>query len=138
MAMPRTLDADELDGLLAGGRSYRSVAVVDAVRLTEDSEWATANGDPLSASAGDWMLSDGGDHWSVAPDVFAASYEPVGDGRYAKTATVTAIQLTAPFAVDTLEGVATGAAGDWLVRNPTGECWPVPAETFSKRYELAS
>jgi hypothetical protein len=133
--MPQTLGTEDLDGLLARGRSYRSVSVVTAQRLPDDYEWTTPNGDALSAVAGDWLLSDGADQWSVADDVFAKSYRPIGDGRYEKTATVIAVRLDEPFAVQTLEGVATGAAGDWLVRNPTGESWPIPAATFAKRYE---
>jgi hypothetical protein len=39
------------------------------------------------------------------------------------------------FTLQTLEGLATGAPGDWLVRNPSGECWPVPADVFESRYE---
>lgn len=135
--MPQTLGTAELDGLLAGGRSYLSVAMVRARRLTEELGWTTANGDRLHAVAGDWLLSDGSDEWTVTNDVFTASYRALGDGSYQKTATVTAVQLDEPFAVDTLEGVATGAAGDWLVRNPTGESWPIPAATFAKRYRLA-
>jgi hypothetical protein len=136
--MPKPLSPEKLDALLAGGKTYGSVLVVRAVQVTEDSSWTTEQGDELNARAGDWWVTDGDDRWSVTAGVFAATYEPVGDEGFRKTATVTAVQLDEPFAVDTLEGVATGAAGDWLVRNQTGECWPVPAAVFARRYRLAT
>lgn len=136
--MPQPLSPDKLDALLAGGKTYGSVLVVRAVQVTEDSSWTTEQGDELNAHAGDWWVIDGDDRWSVTAGVFAATYEPVGDEGFRKTATVTAVQLDEPFAVDTLEGVATGAPGDWLVRNQTGECWPVPAAVFARRYRLAA
>jgi hypothetical protein len=132
--MPHTLSAEELDDLLAAGRTYASVVIVRAVQIAEDSEWTTERGDRLSARPGDWWVIDGDERWSVASDVFAATYETVGGEHFRKKATVTAVQLDKPFAVATLEGVATGEPGDWLVRNPTGECWPVPSEVFAKRY----
>ena len=136
--MPQTLSTEELDDLLATGQTYGSVVVVRAVRVNEDTSWTTERGDPLSARAGDWWVIDGDDRWSVTADVFDATYESVGDDRFRKTPTVTAVQLNEPFAVQTLEGVATGAPGDWLVRNQTGECWPVGAKVFARRYQLST
>ena len=136
--MAQTLRPERLDALLATGQTYGSALVVQAVQVTEDSSWTTAHGDRLKARAGDWWVFDGDDRWSVTADVFAATYEAVGDEGFRKTATVTAVQVDEPFAVDTLEGVATGAPGDWLVRNQTGECWPVPADVFARRYRLST
>jgi len=136
--MPQTLSTERLDALLAAGKTYGSGLVVRAVPVTQDSGWNTDHGDRLNAEAGDWWVIDGDDRWSVSAEVFAATYAPVGDETYRKTATVTAVQLDEPFAVETLEGVATGVAGDWLVRNETGECWPVPASVFARRYRLST
>jgi len=133
--MPRTLGADEIVALLRDGHTYRSTVVVRAVHVAEESEWTTSHGDVLTAKAGDWWVIDGDDRWSVSDDVFAATYASAGGGRYRKSATVTAVPVAEAFAVRTLEGLAGGEPGDWLVRNPTGECWPVPNAVFTKRYE---
>jgi hypothetical protein len=132
--MPKTLSAEQLDDLLAAGRTYASVVTVRAVQVAEDSEWTTERGDRLSARAGDWWVIDGDERWSVASDVFTTTYEAVGGEHFRKKATVKAVQLDRAFAVDTLEGLSTGEPGDWLVRNPTGECWPVPQGAFATRY----
>jgi hypothetical protein len=136
--MSRQLDDAEIATLLAGGETYRSSVVVRATRVPEDSNWNTPTGDPLKANAGDWWVIDGDDRWSVSDGVFSQTYESLGNGRYQKTATVTAIQMASDFAVRTLEGIASGQSGDWLVRNPTGECWPVSNAVFVRRYERVS
>lgn len=56
--------------------------------------------------------------------------------EYRKTATVRAIQMDAPFRVETTEGVMEGAAGDYLCQGPAGECWPIKREVFEATYEL--
>lgn len=133
--MPRILDEDEVARLLRNGHTYRSRIAVRAERVAEDSTWTTANGDVLTAKAGDWWVIDGDDRWSVANDVFVRTYDGVGDNQYRKSAPVTAVPIDESFAVDTLEGAASGQRGDWLVRNPTGDCWPVPDAVFARRYE---
>lgn len=135
--MPRPLDAEEIADLLTHARTYRSKLVVRAVQIRDDTEWTTAQGDVLRATAGDWWVIDGDDRWSVAGDVFEQTYEQVADDRYRKIAQVTAVPVTESVTVQTLEGIATGEPGDWLVRNPSGEYWPVPADVFALRYEEA-
>lgn len=133
--MPPVLTAEECDRLLlAEGQQFRVVATVRATQLTVDRSWATAAGDTLHASAGHWWLTDGDDQWSVAPAVFAQVYEDLGAGIFRKRSVVTAVQLARSATIETLEGSATAEAGDWLVRNPTGESWPVPARIFQRRY----
>lgn len=132
--MPRTLGPAEIDALLAGAAQFRSRLVVTATAVPGDRRWVTEGGDVLHAHAGDWWVVDGDKGWSVAEDVFAATYESVGGDRYRKTAAVTATQMDESFVIQTLEGSASGRAGDWLVRNPTGECWPIAADEFERRY----
>ncbi|WP_175616190.1 PGDYG domain-containing protein [Mycobacterium sp. GA-1841] len=134
--MARLLNLEEIDELLDGAGRYRSTIIVGAVQIQQESDWTTARGDPLQMAAGDWWVTDDrGDRWSVAADVFAQTYEQLPDGRYRKAAQVVATELTETVTVQTLEGLATAEPGDWLVRNPGGECWPVPAADFSRRYE---
>ncbi|MDQ2636219.1 MAG: hypothetical protein M3Y83_04995, partial [Actinomycetota bacterium] len=37
--------------------------------------------------------------------------------------------------VDTLEGPARAADGDWVVQGERGEQWVVPGEEFTRRYD---
>lgn len=136
-SMPRCLTASEIERLLAVGRAFRSTVVVRACQVDEKSEWATPRGDVLHADKGDWWVLDGDDRWSVSGKVFDQTYENVGGNQFRKVATVTAVPLDEAFEIETLEGMASGEPGDWLVRNPSGECWPVPADVFAKRYEEA-
>ena len=121
--------------LLAGAPRYRSRVVVDAHGVDASGTWTTPHGDILRAAPGDWWVTDGKDRWSVGRDIFAATYSRSDDGRFRKTATVVAVQLEHDFVLDTPEGQASGLAGDWLVRNDTGESWPVDSATFARRYE---
>lgn len=120
---------------LEGAASYRSRLVVSATRLTERTNWQTVAGSSLTAQPGDWLVSDGGSSWTVAADVFAATYRESGDGKFTKTAAVVARQLPVKVTILTREGPATAEAGDWVVRNPGGEAWPVPKAEFERRYE---
>lgn len=133
--MSRLLTDTAITRLLASGREYRSKVIVKATEVTNKTGWTTSHDDVLQASAGDWWVHDGDERWSVAGDVFRATYESLGGDRFRKIATVTAAVVNEAFAVHTLEGLATGFPGDWLVRNPSGECWPVPAKVFARRYE---
>lgn len=128
----------EIERLLSGGGTYRSTAVVSATRSSEATSWTTARGDALRAAPGDMIVVDesSGDRWTVDADVFATTYTCVGGDRYRKTALVRAAQVASPFLVSTLEGTATGAAGDWLAQNTTGECWPIADAVFRTRYAL--
>ena len=135
--MPRTLDPDEVDALLAGARRYRSKIVVRAAPVGAETDWDTPHADSLRANGGDWWVTDGDSGWSVAADVFTRTYEHLDGDRYRKTAEVLAVQLMEPVLVRTLEGTATGQPGDWLVRNPGGECWPVTGTEFARRYQQA-
>lgn len=56
---------------------------------------------------------------------------------YRKTALTYAVQMEVPFAVDTLEGVHTGKAGDYLAVGAHGECYPIDKAVFESTYEPA-
>ena len=126
--------ADVLN-FLEGAPSYRSRLIVTAERLTEKMTWQTGSESNLTAQPGDWLVSDGVSSWTVAADVFAATYRELCNGRFTKTAVVTARQLPAKATIPTLEGPATAEAGDWVVCNPGGDAWPVPLDEFERRYE---
>lgn len=128
------MTSDEAATLLADAELFVSTVTVSAEKLPEARTWETETGSRLTAKAGDWWLTQGDRHWSVAADVFAATYEASGDSTYRKAAPIRAVRLPAPVTVATLEGDATANMGDWLVQNPSGEVWPVPADVFARIY----
>lgn len=114
------------------------VACVSAVRVDGPLAWVSARGSVLRCEAGDWLLSDGTAEWTVRAGVFAVTYRRCGGcGGWRKHAPVTARQVAADTEVDTLEGRAVALAGDWVVRNPGGDEWPVPAGVFERHYRRA-
>lgn len=89
----------------------------------------------MAGSAGDWRVSDdSGRSWSVADTIFRETYQHIAGDRWARSGTVTARPALPGEVIKTLEGDATAAAGDWIVRGQAGECWPVPGELFEQRY----
>lgn len=115
---------------------FRRVGEVTARRLEEDLAWVTKHGDELQGHAGDWVVEspDGGQR-TVKDQEFRTLYEPLSDGRWRRTGTVMARQVSTQVSVSTLEGVARAEPGDWIVTSPDGNSWPVPDEVFQRSYE---
>ena len=55
---------------------------------------------------------------------------------YRKSTITYAKKLDEPFEVDTLEGLHTGKAGDYLAIGHHGEMYPIDAAVFEDSYEL--
>lgn len=89
---------------------------------------------PLSAQAGDWLVTDGSESWPVEAALFIATYEQTDDGQYVKVASVKAVRMKEDFQVNTLEGAANGAEGDWLCQGAHGELWPICNQRFIATY----
>lgn len=65
----------------------------------------------------------------------------LGEGarRYRKRPVVIeAVRMELPFAVETLEGLMRGKAGDYLLRGVAGELYPCDAEIFDATYDLVT
>ena len=118
---------------------YRRTGEVTAHRLASAAEWTTGQGDVLRGQTGDWVVSsiDGGIR-TVTSAAFHDSYEPVGKGRYRRTGEVSARQARTREVVQTSEGPATAAPGDWVVTADDGTSWPVPASVFGATYERSA
>jgi hypothetical protein len=56
---------------------------------------------------------------------------------YRKKVLTYATPIDEPFEVDTLEGVHTGKAGDYLAVGPHGEMYPIDQQVFLESYEDA-
>jgi hypothetical protein len=93
--------------------------------------------DPLVAEPGDLLIvSESGSKHPIKKDLFEKTYKELPDGRVTKAAPTKAVQMEGDFVVETLEGRAEGKKGDWLAQGADGECWPIPNETFEKKYQV--
>ena len=125
-------------------RRYRKKKgqAVSAVRLTLDfggfnyHKW----GAEQRCRAGDWLVDNNGDTYTVDVDVFAKTYEELSPGRYVKTKPIWAEVATEAGAVETVEGVSHYEAGDYLVSNNEDgtDAYCISAEKFLEMYELDS
>jgi hypothetical protein len=128
------INAETAAAILDGAFMWQATDVVEAWRLTKGTHWYNQNGSSATAEAGDWLCNDGRAIWSVKASIFADTYEEVGDCLYKKRLPVRAVQLYQDAVVETLEGDMVAKAGDWLVANGSGECWPVQGWIFAERY----
>jgi hypothetical protein len=115
---------------------YRRTGIVTATQQTDAWTWTSSAGNILNGDAGDWAVQDGaGNAWSVNDDIFRATHEYVDGNRWRRTGFVTARPARAGETIETLEGPATAADGDWIVTGGNGELWPIPDVQFRQRYE---
>jgi hypothetical protein len=70
----------------------------------------------------------------MAPNGPATNIYTLGFRLYHKRVTFAARRMLEAFAVYTPEGVQQGAAGDYVILNLAGECWPIPARLFEEAY----
>jgi hypothetical protein len=120
----------------------RASQSVVAVRLALDGAGFTYEkwGGTQKCKAGDWLVNNDGDIYTVDADTFARTYERVGDGRYVKTAPVWAEVAKDAGRVKTKEGSTEFHVGDYLVFNEEdgGDAYAVGARKFEEMYEPAS
>lgn len=129
-SVPKAVPADE------GWRHYRRHGEVTAEQRSQGWTWRAPTGDVMNAQAGDWAVTDeSGDERSVAAEVFPSTHRQVGPGRYQRSGTVLARQATEREVIETLEGDAVANEGDWILKGPQGEQWPVPDRQFRDSYE---
>lgn len=112
---------------------------VSAVRLALDFEGFTYKkwGDTQRAAAGDWLVDNNGDVYTVNADTFSRTYREVSPGRWVKTAPVWAERMNHPGSVVTQEGRTHYEAGDWLVSNGEDgtDAYAISADKFERLYE---
>ena len=94
-------------------------------------------GDTQTAQAGDWLVDNGSEVYTVAADSFARTYRQISPGRWLKTGSVWAQQVRRSGSVATKEGKTHYKAGDWLVSNAEdgSDAYAISAETFAQLYE---
>jgi hypothetical protein len=119
---------------------FQKKAAVRAEVSKEPFEWTDWQGQPKTAKAGDWKVTQpDGTISSVEPSIFAKTYSevPGRPGEYAKTAITNAQQLKNPTVINTKEGLGVGNRGDWLVTGPEGEQYIIEAKKFDELYRPA-
>ena len=94
------------------------------------------------AKAGDWLVDNAGDVYTVDADVFARTYKPAsghGPGAFVKTTPIWAERAEAAGDVATKEGSTHYDAGDYLVWNSDDESdrYAIPAKKFEQMYAPA-
>ena len=96
-------------------------------------------GGTQTCKAGDWIVNNDGDVYTVDRETFARTYRAVSPGAYEKVAPVWAEVVEQPGQIATKEGVTHYKAGAYLVYNdPEGkDGYAVEAEAFEKMYEPA-
>jgi len=127
---------------LAELRRYRRRpdATVTAVRLDLDTDgfsyrkWGAAQ----RCKAGDWIVNNAGDAYTVDAESFAKTYRAVGPGLYLKIGDVYAERAESPGVMTTKEGSTAYEAGDMLVFNDRARSdgYAMSAQTFDSLYEL--
>lgn len=113
---------------------------VTAVRLALDFDGFLCYrkwGHEQRAQAGDWLVDNGGEVYTVAADSFARSYRELSPGRWIKAAPVWAERAARAGSVATKEGLSAYQAGDWLVSNGAdgSDAYAIAAARFEQLYE---
>jgi hypothetical protein len=122
-------------------RRYRKKAsqFVVAIKLDIDTTGFTYQkwGAEQKCSAGDWLVNNNGDIYTVDAGVFAETYRGVAPGIYVKTTPIWAERATEPGSVMTKEGRSHYTTGDYLVSNKEDgtDAYCINAEKFESMYE---
>jgi len=115
---------------------------VIAIRLAVDTDGFVYRkwGGEQRAKAGDWLVDNDGDVYTVDAAVFERTYRRVGRGAYVKTTPVWAEQAREAGSVKTKEGVTGYQPGDYLVSNDAdgSDEYAIEKEKFESLYELES
>jgi len=95
-------------------------------------------GSKQQCSAGDWLVDNMGDVYTINNDSFANTYTEIAPGQYIKTAAVWASQADKSGKIKTNEGFTEYAPGDYLVSNNADgtDAYAVAKVKFEKMYEL--
>ncbi len=122
-------------------RRYRknATALVTAVRLDLETEGFAYDkwGGPQTCKAGDWLVDNDGDVYTVDQATFDRTYREVEPGRYGKSTAVWAEIAETAGVIETKEGETHYTSGDYLVYNAAGrrDGYAVTPDRFLELYE---
>jgi len=119
----------------------KQVSRVVAVQLDLETGGFTYRkwGGTQRCKAGDWLVNNDGDVYTVDRDTFANTYRQVSPGIYEKVGPVWAEVVRQPGQIQTKEGMTHYKAGDYLVYNNENRSdgYAVTASKFEEMYEPA-
>ena len=119
----------------------RAGRAVVAVQLALDTDGFTYRkwGGVQTCKAGDWIVDNEGDVYTVDRGTFERTYRRAGAGTYVKATAVWAEAAREAGSVRTKEGETHYRAGDYLVFNEEqgGDAYAVTAGKFEGMYERA-
>lgn len=119
----------------------RANQAVVAVQLALDTAGFTYQkwGGVQRCKAGDWIVNNDGDVYTVDRETFERTYRQVGAGTYMKITPVWAEVAREAGCVQTKEGVTHYRGGDYLMFNEEhgGDAYAVSADKFEAMYERA-
>ena len=75
---------------------------------------------------------------ALAPNSLPTDLHAMGFRLYHRRVTFLARRMPEAFAVYTPDGMQQGAAGDYVILNLSGECWPIRAGLFEQTYGPAA
>ena len=117
-------------------KSDQHVVAVQLRLETDGFSYRKWGGDQF-CKAGDWLVDNGGDIYTVDADSFAKTYKEVHQGVYVKNTPVWAEATADHGRIATKEGHTQHAKGDYLVfNNEDGtDGYAMSAEKFHSMYE---
>ncbi len=115
-------------------RPYLRTGTVTAEQQDSPWTWTSPSGATMRAGRGDWLIQENGANWSVRNDIFRSSYRHVSGHEWQRCGKVLARPADPGETIETAEGPALAADGDWVVQGNAGDQWPVPADVFARHY----
>lgn len=119
----------------------REDQVVTAVQLNLETDGFTYTkwGGKQRCYAGDWLVNNNGEYYTIRDETFKNTYKEVSMGQFEKTTAVWASAATEDGKVKTNEGYTEYKAGDYLVANNEdgSDSYAVSKIKFENMYELA-
>jgi len=87
--------------------------------------------------AGDWIVDNDGDIYTIDAEVFKRTYRALSPGVYLKKTPIWAEVAAEPGVIDTKEGRSHYEAGDYLVSNNEDgtDAYCISASKFEEMYE---
>lgn len=91
------------------------------------------------AKRGDWVVTnpqDASDQYILGGKEKRSTYRPVAGkpGHFEKFGEVQAKRLTKPSIIETREGRQEANPGDYVIKNPLGEVYPISRDKFERKY----
>lgn len=120
----------------------RQQKIVLGVQLDLDTAGFSYNkwGSKQTCKAGDWLVNNNGDCYTISKESFSKTYEEFAPGQYIKTAPVWAKQALRNGKIETNEGFTEYVVDDYLVSNnfDGSDSYAVSKNKFEEMYELCT